>query len=173
MQRLFVAAMPDRAAVAALRSLARPQETGVRWVPEANWHVTLRFLGEVDLDEATSALRAVDAMPCRAALGPAVERLGDRQLVVPVTGVDALAATVRRATETIGEPDPRPFAGHLTVARTKPGAPSTSLGAPLATAFQVDEVALMASELRPAGAVYTVVATVALGRGLSAPRRRD
>lgn len=160
MPRLFVAAVPDRAAVDALRSLPRPEEPGVRWVPESNWHVTLRFLGDVELAETTSSLRDIDATRCRAVLGPTVEWLGDRQIVVPIDGVADLASAVVRATGNVGRPDPRPFVGHLTIARTKPGATSSLLGAPVDAAFDVDRLAVMESDLRPDGAVYTVVATI-------------
>jgi 2'-5' RNA ligase len=171
MPRLFVAAVPGRATIDALRSLTRPDEPGVRWVPEPNWHVTLRFLGEADTDEVTRSLHGIDAASCRGVLGPRVERLGDRQIVVPVAGVDDLAAAVRRATESIGQPDRRPFVGHLTIARTKPGATSALPGAPIAAAFQVDEIVVMASDLRPTGAVYSTVATVKLGPGPRHDRR--
>ena len=165
MPRLFVAALPSRATVDVLRSAPRPDEPGVRWVPESNWHVTLRFLGEADTDEVTRSLRGTDAASCRAVLGPSVERLGERQIVVPVAGVDELAAAVRQATESIGQPDRRPFVGHLTIARTKPRAASALPGAPIASTFDVDEIVVMASDLRPTGAVYSVVATVKLGPG--------
>ena len=97
MPRLFVAALPDRAAVDVLRLLPSSDEPGVRRVPEPNWHVTLRFLGEADMDEVTRAVRGIDAASCRAVLGPNVERLGERQIVVPVAGVNELAAAVLRA----------------------------------------------------------------------------
>src|SRR5690606_27454237 len=67
-----------------------------------------------------------------ARLGPAVDRLDARQVVVPVAGVDSLAATVRGATREIGGIDRRPFRGHLTVARTKRDARTAPVGVPVA-----------------------------------------
>lgn len=158
MDRLFVAVHPDAAASAALRDLPRPDERAVRWVPEEDWHVTLRFLGRCDTTVAAERLAAARLPACHVTLGPAVEWLGP-QLVVPAAGVDDLAATVQSATADIGEP-PRPrFRGHLTVARTRRGATSSVLGHPLSAAFDVTEVALVRSELTPAGARYTTVAT--------------
>ena len=118
MTRLFVAAWPDTATIERLSALPRPDETGVRWVPDQNLHVTLRFLGEVDL-----------------------------------------AATIRSVTATIGDHDPRRFRGHVTVARTKRGVVSSLIGAPVGGVFDITELALVASDLRPTGVVYTTVAT--------------
>ena len=46
--RLFVAAWPPADVVEALRGLDRPVVTGMRWTTADQWHVTLRFLGDVD-----------------------------------------------------------------------------------------------------------------------------
>ena len=160
MDRLFVAAHPDAATAAALRGLPRPDERGVRWVPEENWHVTLRFLGTCDTAAVIERLEAAEPPACRATLGPAIDWLGP-QLVVPVSGVDDLAAAVRVATEGIGEP-PRPrFRGHLTIARTRRGANSAVLGHPVTAAFAVDEIALVRSEHTSDGPRYTTIATFA------------
>ena len=157
-ERLFVAVHPDAAATAALRALPRPDERGVRWVPERNWHVTLRFLGACDPAVATERIATARLPACRVTLGPAVEWLGS-QLVVPAAGVDDLAAVVRAATADIGEPPGHRFRGHLTVARTRRDASPTVLGHPIATAFDVSSIALVRSELTPEGARYTTLAT--------------
>lgn len=156
--RLFVAAMPDENASAVLRSLARPAEPGIKWVPEANWHVTLRYIGQVEASAVIDELESAVLPTTDALLGPAVERLGG-QVVVPVDGVDTLAAAVRRATAPVGDIDPRPFFGHLTIARTRRGATSSVLGSLVSARFAVTRVALIESELRPTGAIYTTVAT--------------
>jgi RNA 2',3'-cyclic 3'-phosphodiesterase len=166
--RLFVAAWPDADTVRRLRELGRPDEAGVRWVPERNLHVTLRFLGEVDPSEVGRRLATADLPATRAVLGPEIERLGGQQIVVPVAGVDALAAAVRSATAEVGEHDSRPFRGHLTIARTRRGATSSLIGRALTSSFDVSEVALVASELLPTGAVYTTVATFPIGTASSA-----
>lgn len=164
MSRLFVAAWPDADTVERLRALDRPDEPGVRWVPESNLHVTLRFLGDADPAAVSHRLADASLPAATAVLGPALERLDGRQVAVPVSGVDALAAAVRSATAEICDHDPRPFRGHLTVARTKQGATSAMLGSAFAATFEVREVALVASELRSTGAVYTTVATFATDR---------
>ena len=61
-----------------------------------------------------------------AVLGPAVRRLGPSALVVPVAGLDGLAAAVGDATAGVGlPPGPRSFTGHLTLARLRPGRRAT------------------------------------------------
>lgn len=158
MERLFVAAVPDGPTGEMLRGIPHPDERGVRWVPSEHWHVTLRFLGTCSVDDVMTRLDGAALPRCHVRLGPAVEWLGP-QLVVPVAGVDELAAAVHEATDGIGEP-PRPrFRGHLTIARTRRNANSTVLGHPVAGSFAVTEVALVRSELTAAGARYTTLAT--------------
>ncbi|MEO6570163.1 MAG: 2'-5' RNA ligase family protein [Ilumatobacteraceae bacterium] len=159
MDRLFLAAWPDALTSAALRELGEGDEHGVRLVPEPNWHITLRFLGDADERDVVGIVTGLTLPAVRAIVGPSVERLDDRQIVVPVTGVDRLAAVLRDATAALGRPDQHAFRGHLTIARTTPDASSALLGRPVAGDFDVNEVALVRSELRPAGANYTTVAT--------------
>jgi 2'-5' RNA ligase len=159
MPRLFVAAWPDAATCDALDALPRPGERDVRWVRPANWHVTLRFLGDVDAGEVIERCGEAEFPSAVARLGPAVERLDRRQIVVPVDGVDDVARAVRAATDGLGERARRPFRGHLTIARTKPDVASSVLGTAIDVTFDVDEIALVASDLTPNGAVYTTMAT--------------
>jgi 2'-5' RNA ligase len=161
MPRLFVAALPDEPTTAALRTLPRPDEPGVRWVPEANWHVTLRFIGDAEVDEVVAPLDGLDGACARAELGPAVAWLGSH-LVVPVGGLDDLAVAVRSATAGIGATARQRFVGHLTIARTQPGVTSSVVGTPIRIGFDVDEIALVVSDLRPDGVAYTTLRTFPL-----------
>ena len=158
MTRLFVAAWPDAATIERLGALHRRDEPGVRRVPDRNLHVTLRFLGDADQEMAIALLTAAALPTATVTLGPEVERLGDRQIVVPVVGADRIAAAVRTATATIGVDDPRRFRGHVTVARTKPGTASDLPGTSIVGGFTIDSVSLVASELTPTGAVYSTLA---------------
>lgn len=159
MTRLFVAVWPDAATVERLRALVLPDTPGVRWVPEQNRHITLRFLGEADPAVAIDLLGAAALPIATAVLGPAVEQMDGRHVVVPVAGVDELAATVRSATSPIGHDDGRPFRGHLTVGRTRGGGVPDVVGTPITARFRVGEIALVSSDLQPSGAVYTTLAT--------------
>ena len=158
--RLFIAAWPDDAVRAALGGLARPAELDVRYTTPEQWHVTLRFLGTADVGAAVEVFGTIDGASSTAIAGPVVARLGRDAVVVPVRGLDALAAAARRATAHIGEaPDPRPFHGHLTVARLRSRAACGIAGARLHAEWRVREIALVRSETHPDGARYTTLAT--------------
>jgi 2'-5' RNA ligase len=166
--RLFVAVRPPAAVLDRLHALERADQPGVRWVPPAQWHVTLRFLGEADLDAAVAAVRGLGAhlddvdRPVAVELGPRVSRLGRSVVCLPAHGLDALAAAVAAATAGIGEPpDPRPYAGHLTLARLRGRAACGIAGEPFSARFEVGEVELVRSTLASTGATHEVVATAA------------
>ncbi len=164
--RLFVAVWPPEEVVEELMGLRRKDQRGVRFVRPENWHVTLRFLGDCRADDVAAALDGVVLAPTRATLGPAVDVLDERVLVVPVDGLDAIAAEVIERTRDIGDPAPkRRFLGHLTIARVKPRvAMPTTLGASVHAEFDVDEIALVHSRLDPAGARYEIMCTWPVGR---------
>ncbi len=158
MARLFVAVWPTPPVAEALAGIAQPNEAGVRWVSPLNWHITLRFVGDADVDGLTQQLEDATLPAATARLGPRIEQLGPRQAVLPVDGVDALAHAVRAATEAIGEPDPHRFRGHLTIARLKPGSTTSVLGTPFSTVFDIEEVALVSSDLHADGPIYRTLA---------------
>ena len=153
--RLFVAVWPPPAFAEQLTSLPRLEQRGVRWVPPENWHVTLRFLGEADPDEIGARLDGATFPPATATLGPVVQRLGRGLVVVPVAGLDELAAVVADVTSDVGQPiDDRVFRGHVTLARFRPSARCPLAGTPLYAVAAVREVVLAQSRLSPAGATY-------------------
>ena len=159
MSRLFIAAWPSPEVLDRVAELPRPVADGVRWTPRDQWHVTLRFLGKADEKVAAAAMATVRSAPSTATLGPQVSRLGRAVIVVPVRGLDELASAVRDATADVGDPiDPRPFAGHLTLARVKHRGTCGLAGTHIEAAFPVDEIVLVRSELHAAGARYTTVA---------------
>jgi 2'-5' RNA ligase len=155
--RLFVAVIPPAPIRAAIAALDRPDAPGVRWTTADQWHVTLRFLGEVeDPSPVVVALDSAGLAPATATLGPRLVALGRGVLTVPVAGLDALAGAVTAATAGVGNPaGGRPFRGHLTLARARRGASVRSLaGAAVAATFPVGEVRLVRSRLGPGGARY-------------------
>lgn len=129
-------------------------------VPAVNWHVTLRFLGDVNTaatDEIVDRLRATPLPTATVVLGPRLVHLGPRQVVVPVAGADRLAEAITTATADLSEPPRRTFTGHLTVARLRRGASSQLPGLPIEAGFTVEEIELVESTLSPDGAVYETV----------------
>jgi 2'-5' RNA ligase len=156
---MFVAVWPSKPVTDRLRDVPQPNEPGVRWVPRTNWHVTLRFLGEVEADAVAARLAPARLPRATATLGPTVARLGRKLIVVPVAGVDELATAVADATAGIGHGWAAPFRGHLTLARTWRDARSSSLGTEIAAEFDVSEVALVRSDVDHTGSTYTTIAT--------------
>lgn len=160
MSRLFVAVWPPDEVLAGLADVERPRDQGVKWVPPENLHLTLHFLGDADEDEVAEQLADTDLPAAVVALGPAFDVWRERSLVVPASGLDDLAAEVRRATRGLGTEQPRRrFSGHLTVARlARRARPQRAAGLRFEARFDVREVALVASSLRDTGAEYETLA---------------
>src|SRR5688572_19794767 len=161
--RLFVAVSPSEQARQHVRSLPRDGWVNVRWTSEDNWHVTLAFIGEAEIDEITGRLHGGDYPAVTAEVASRMRVMGRSSLVVPVSGVDALAEAVRA--RVFAEPPQQPFRGHLTVGRSigkRPISGKSQSGQVLTPfAFDVDEIALVRSTLSPEGARYDTLSTFA------------
>jgi RNA 2',3'-cyclic 3'-phosphodiesterase len=191
--RAFVAVLPGdavREAVTAVVDRLRPLGRSVAWVPAANLHVTLQFLGnqpEERLAAATEALHAAAAVsaPIEVTLHgigafPGLERprilwVG---LALGALEVRALQERVAVALAREGFPrEDRAWHPHLTIGRVyderrwrQEAGPALrqALAQAATTGFgtaRVAEVALMQSDLSPHGARYTMRRAVALGGG--------
>lgn len=154
--RLFVAVRPPDDVLDAVAGLARPERPGVRWTGRDQWHVTLRFLGEVaDPEPVVAALDAAQLAAGEAVVGPRVAALGPRIVCLPVAGLDDLASNVIAATRRLGDPPgDRRFRGHLTLARVRQGRASALAGTGFEARFGVSDVRLIRSHLGPGGARY-------------------
>jgi 2'-5' RNA ligase len=180
--RLFVAVWPDddtRRRLGGLE-LELGRTRGLRFVGPSRWHITLRFLGEVDearrepLGDALLECGAAFPGPLECRLGPGTGWFsGVRVLQLPATGLDGLAAAVRTATRPFA-PDPAdpepPFNGHLTLARSRGrrlgvAALGEMSGLPFEAAFEVSTMDLVASQPSPEGHVYTTLVRAPLGTG--------
>jgi 2'-5' RNA ligase len=159
-RRLFVAVRPPPTVVERLERLPFRVGPGARWVDPVTWHVTLRFLGTARPEAVIAALDRSPPGPAAAVrLGPFVEMLG-RAVVVPVAGLDELAAAVATATAHLVPADERPFVGHLTRGRLGPGAsPGPPVGHAVGGGFVADVVELVASEPGPSGHRHEVLHT--------------
>jgi 2'-5' RNA ligase len=177
---MFVAAWPDARTRELLSSLDLPSTPGLRLVRPDEWHVTLRFLGEVDEQLAPSLVAALTMAtrtvprPVRAVLGPGTAWFaGERVLQVPVTGLDDVAVAVRSATVPVvparGAAE-APFVGHLTLARAGRHGPDAAArvalaGIACASVFPVDAVHLVGSRHTPDGARYPILGSALLAGG--------
>jgi RNA 2',3'-cyclic 3'-phosphodiesterase len=167
--RLFVAVWPSASLVDRLRAWPRPERPGLRWTTEDQWHITLRFAGDVD-EAGQDALRlavgqvAAGAGSVDVTAGAAPQSLGGTVWALPVKGLETLAGMIVDATGGIGKPPPaRPFRGHLTLARARRPAVLDGLPAvPLTDRWIVHEITLVRSELRAEGARYDVIGTWSL-----------
>ena len=153
--RLFVAAWPPAHLAARLAALVPSDDPGLRPVPVDQLHVTLRFLGRADIDAVLAVLSAAQLPAATAVLGPATVVLGRDAIVLPVSGLDELAAVVSSATGAAA--DRRPFRGHLTIARVRRRGRISAVATTFSDTFAVREVGLVQSDLRPDGAVHTVL----------------
>jgi 2'-5' RNA ligase len=177
--RAFVAlelGAEGREAIGALITSLRPRLSGARWVRPEGVHLTLRFLGDTSPERIATLRPLLSAAASGAELGearlaglgtfpgtgkpPRVLWLGI-QLPPPTL---SLQAECERAAVAVGfPPEERPFRGHLTLARfrervLRPALPPVDLGV-----IRLRTLALIRSELRPGGAVYTPVARFPLG----------
>ncbi|MCA8948003.1 MAG: RNA 2',3'-cyclic phosphodiesterase [Planctomycetes bacterium] len=156
----------------------------VKWVPAEQLHVTLVFAGDVDDDVVAELRGAVEAARLEplsfslAGLGRFPPRGEPRVLWAGLAGdVDPLlrlqAGLAERAAAAGVELDKRPFAPHVTLGRVKSSFGAYAvvdeierLGPTLRDKpFSATALTLYASELTPAGSVYTPL----LRRAIAAP----
>jgi 2'-5' RNA ligase len=152
--RLFVAVWPTPEVVGALQRLPRPALDGIRWTTPAQWHVTVRFLGDVPdagLGAVAAAWRATATEHAARTVtaGPVTTTFGRSVLVVPVDGIADLLG-----------PDSE---GHLTLARSRHRNLGQLSGEPFHASWPVEELTLVRSDTRPDGAVYEVIERWPLG----------
>jgi len=136
------------------------------------WHLTLRFLGEVEEVDGDRIMREVDAADRGPAFGVRWGSLGafprPRRANVLWLGVDQgeyeaerLAAVVEEGVEAAGfPPEDRPYRSHLTLSRLRPDQDVTAVleaVPPLGLAMAVDRVVLYRSHLGPGGPRYEEV----------------
>lgn len=174
MPRLFIALpMPEEVAIDLERlSTGLP---GARWSEPDDYHLTLRFVGEVDHQsfwELGQALAAVRVPPFELALkglGLFPPRGEPHTLWVGVEDPEVLAPLKRRVDRVareLGLPDERRnFHPHVTIARFRFPPPPDRLGSWLkgralfrTRPFPVSHFHLCSSVLRPEGAEHTLEA---------------
>ena len=175
MPRLFVALDPPDEVKDALDRLCEGLP-GIRWSDPSQFHLTLRFIGEVEQGtfyEIGEALANVSHAPFELALkglGQFPPRGAPHTLWVGIDDPAGALATLRRRIErTLGEvglePERRKFTPHVTLGRFRGPPTEERLASYLfrrnlfrSERFPVSSFGLYASQLRPEGSLYTLEA---------------
>lgn len=178
MPRLFTGLeIPEEVADALARH--RGGLRGARWIEPADYHVTLRFLGDVDLATADAMHEALTDARTRPPLDIVLDGLacfgGDkpRALYAAVTPgptlLDLQAEHERLAREAGAEPERRKFTPHVTLARLRrEAAPEdvalylTQQGIVPPLRFTATRVALFSARESKGGGPYVVEAAYPL-----------
>lgn len=148
---------------------------GAKWVDAGNYHLTLRFIGEIDegqAEDVDAALHQIRAPRLDVTLAT-VNHFGLRQLWVGVERNDALQhlhTKIETALSRLGfPPEERRYTPHVTLARlkgTSEGRLQTYLSEHAlyrAPPFRVERFSLIASYLTKSGAIYEDQADYRLG----------
>lgn len=185
MPRLFIALDLPEEVSTALDRLCEGLP-GVRWADSEQFHLTLRFIGEVGQGvfyEIGEELARVSHPPFELALkglGQFPPRGAPHTLWVGVDDPGGALATLRRRIERvladIGiEPERRKFTPHVTLGRFRSPPPEARLASYLfnrnlfrTQRFPVSSFGLYASLLRPGGAHYTLEADYDFVAGVAA-----
>ncbi|WP_309082736.1 RNA 2',3'-cyclic phosphodiesterase [Chelativorans sp.] len=170
MPRLFTALEIPRDAALSL-SLLRGGLPGARWVDVENYHLTLRFIGDVEGHVADEIANALDRVrrPSFALALSGVGAFGQKKPHAVWAGAAAspdlyaLQAEIERICQRLGLPaDPRKFTPHVTLARLKNAAPHEVAGylsarGNFSTApFRVGRFVLMSARESVGGGPYIV-----------------
>ncbi|MBI3834253.1 MAG: RNA 2',3'-cyclic phosphodiesterase [Planctomycetes bacterium] len=183
--RIFVAIeLSDgvRAAIATLVDRLKKRCAGVRWISATQWHLTVKFLGEVpdgDVDAVCAAVasvaRASDPFGLQTHDCGCFPPRGGVRIVW--AGVEDVGGRLLRCVEAVENEidqlgfarEQRPFAAHVTVGRVKEDSSRGRIreavkNDKLQTIEQeVTELVVMSSVLRPTGSEYSVVSRAKLG----------
>ena len=183
--RTFIAIeLPETAVsfVIRIQEVLKSYRFKIRWVQPENMHLTLKFLGDIHREDRVRIEDAISnaAKECEpmqfAVKGmgvfPGVKRprvvwcglKGDTASLVDLQGcLDEKLIDVGFSKEK------RPFKGHLTLGRAKgPVSPGKIIDAMKEISgfeskpFQVEAIALISSDLKPSGAVYTRLKSISL-----------
>jgi 2'-5' RNA ligase len=154
----------------------------VRWVAISSIHLTLKFLGEVDPDIVArlaesfkSAARSQHGFDLRLhGLGCFPNQRNPRVIWCGIDGETESLSRLQQHVETSCAlfgftPENRVFHPHLTLGRVngkrnlRPLLECIKIGSDLECKFRTDHFNIYKSTLRPQGAVYTVLESIALG----------
>ncbi|NUQ00469.1 MAG: RNA 2',3'-cyclic phosphodiesterase, partial [Armatimonadetes bacterium] len=176
--RAFLAVVPPREArdkVEAVRDPLRDLAPEGRWVHPSLWHVTIKFLGEIEDDLVPAVADLVNQVTARfesfevSLGGTGLFPNADRPRVLwmgigeGAERLTELANAIDEELDGLGfEPDEHGFQAHMTLARFRESFEAGELAGTAGPGeevcrFEVDSVVLMKSVLRPRGPDYSVI----------------
>lgn len=168
--RLFIALLPDKETVAALKDIQRQfRARGVRggYTKEENLHITLAFIGEyAEPAKVLSVMRSVPFSASSVSLDR-VGSFGDLYYAgLDVSGgLKEYAARLRRALDENGIPyDKKPFRPHITLLRRADRQPGGDITVRPVSCLS-GRVSLMKSERGYGGMIYTEYGSVRAATG--------
>jgi 2'-5' RNA ligase len=190
MIRSFIAIdLPEatRQGLAAVQEHLKQSGAGVRWVKPGSIHLTLKFLGNIHPAQVEDIARAVaqtvgDEPPIAlgaAGLGAFPSRRKPRVIWIGMEGEVQRLTRIQSRVENALEPlgfvrEKKPFRPHLTIGRVKDRRRLQSLIDAMAElkipefdSFDVTEIILYKSDLRPTGAIYTKLHRTSLAASAS------
>lgn len=176
--RLFAAVDVPDSLREALSAFQDEGDLDARWTSPEQFHVTLRFIGDVDEEQARryeTALSGVDVPPAQYipyGLDVIPSRRSPRVLILGLERTDSMMAlynAVSEALESEGlEPEGRTYRPHVTIARlddARREAVHSFLQAHEEYSFdpfEADQFVLYESTLTPEGAIHEPIATYEL-----------
>ena len=185
--RTFIAVLisPElRSKIGAVQQNFKGLPCDVKWVAEENFHITLKFLGNVGEDKMeavyTATEEAAKASPSGFELAftkvgafpnnrrPQVIWVGARK------GEEEMAELARRLDDALVplgfKKEKKRFSAHVTIGRVRSPSDLGSLAEALQSAEAgnlgseiIESIAVMKSDLRPSGPAYSVVKEIKLG----------
>ena len=118
-------------------AMLRGGVSGARWIDSDNYHITLRFIGDIDLSTARTVAETLDTIrrdPFTVTLSGLDAFGGDKPRAIvakvqPSPKLIELQAEQERILRRVGiPPEPRKFTPHVTLARLR-GAPGIAVAA--------------------------------------------
>jgi len=185
--RTFIAVLisPElKSRIGAIQQSFKALPCDVKWVAEENFHITLKFLGNVGegkMDAVCAAAKeAAKAGPSRfelefAEVGAFPNNRRPQVIWVRAPkGEEEMADLARRLDDALAplgfEREKKRFSAHVTIGRVRSPRGLGSLAEALQSAEAgnlgseiIESIAVMKSDLRPSGPVYSVVKEIKLG----------
>lgn len=171
MPRLF-SGLEIPADIAFALSLKRGGLMGARWIEPSNYHITLRYIGDIDHRTADDVVEVLERFGASESFDITIDHLGvfggnkPRALyagIAPNDALNRLQAAHERALQRIGLPaDGRKFTPHVTLARLRDTQPQdianliTNAGPFTPLRFTVTEAVLYSSRESVGGGPYVV-----------------